>query len=364
MMTDADLLAFHRALVATPSLSGEEGRAAELVVQTLAGYGVAAEIWDLHTVVARTGQGPRLLLNSHLDTVPPGAGWTREPWQPTVEGDQVFGLGSNDAKASVAALVGAFLEIHAQAGPVEAVLLLTTQEETTSRGAEWAVPEVLAKFGVPDGGIVGEPTDHTIAVRQKGLMVLDLVAEGDAGHAAHAERLGMRNPIHTLAEDLLALQTLDRGPEDPWLGMSSYQPTVVQAGEARNAIPAEARAVVDVRSVPTMSHDEWLARIRSVVKSRVEVRSQRLEPYAVDENHAIVQAGLATNPQARVVGSATMSDLTWMRGFPAVKCGPGKTERSHQLDEFVLQSEIVAARAWYVRWAAAFAGQLTGGANA
>jgi acetylornithine deacetylase len=59
-----------------------------------------------------------------------------------------------------------------------------------------------------------------------------------------------------------------------------------------------------------------------------------------------------------------MSDLTWMRGFPAVKCGPGKTDRSHQLDEFVLQSEIVAARAWYVRWAAAFAGQLTGGAKA
>ena len=107
-MNDTELLAFHRELVAIPSVSGDEERIASFVHETLVRRGVAvARVGN--NVVATCGSGPVVCLNSHLDTVPPAVGWSRDPFHPDVQGGRVHGLGSNDAKASVAALVAAFI---------------------------------------------------------------------------------------------------------------------------------------------------------------------------------------------------------------------------------------------------------------
>ena len=262
---------------------------------------------------------------------------------------KVFGLGANDAKASVAAMTAAFLAVSGVDLPFALALTLVRGEETRSVGTAEVVEELARRGLVPSLAIVGEPTGLDLAVAQKGLLVLELVARGEAAHAAHARSLGARNAIVALARDLAAVAVLPEGPLDPYLGRATVEPTVVSGGTARNVVPAEARAVLDCRTVPAEPPAELLARLRGAVTSEVVVVSDRLVPVATDPGSALVAAALRARPETQLYGSATLSDLTFFRGIPAVKVGPGKSERSHRPDEFVLEQEIVDGAAFYER---------------
>src|SRR5262249_19691522 len=130
------------------------------------------------------GSAPTLALVSHLDVVPPGKGWTREPFTPTVEGSRLYGRGSGDAKASVAAMLCAAKDVADGGGPAVGRLLVLlgygeeTKHTTMERAVEAAGPIAAA--------VVGEPTNLELAVAQRGLMMVDLLAEGDQRHAGYA----------------------------------------------------------------------------------------------------------------------------------------------------------------------------------
>jgi acetylornithine deacetylase len=306
-------------------------------------------------VVATAGQGPRVLFDTHLDTVPPAGGWSREPWRAAAEDGRVYGLGSNDAKASVAAMMTAFLEVLAAGGPCEVTLLLAAREETGGDGTETVWP-ILRREGLrPRGVVVGEPTGLDIARAQKGLLILELAAEGDACHSAHAEALGARNPIRTLARDIAALEAIDLGPEHALLGRTTLEPTLLRAGERRNMVPGEASVYLDLRTVPGLSPAELTERVRRGVAGRVRVHSDRLPPRECPEDAAIVAAARAARPEARVVGSRTMSDMVFFDDVPAIKCGPGESDRSHRPDEYVLEREVAEGARFYARLLRAFA---------
>ena len=354
------LLALHRDLVATPSVSGDEVAIVSRLFSFLQDRGAAVELVG-GSLVAWTGKAPvkgdvesvaLVVLNTHVDTVPPAPGWTREPLQAVSEAGKVFGLGANDAKASVAAMVGAFLAVSEVDLPFALALMLVRGEETKSVGTAEVVAEFNRRGLVPAMAVVGEPTGLDFAVAQKGLLVLELVARGEAAHAAHARTLGARNAIVALARDLAAIAALsvqDGGPLDPYLGRATVEPTVVSGGSARNVVPAEARAVLDCRTVPAEAPEALLARLRAVVESELVVLSDRLVPVATDASSALVAAALRARPEARLYGSATLSDLTFFRGIPALKVGPGESERSHRPDEFVHEDEIVAGAQFYER---------------
>ncbi|MBX3095249.1 MAG: M20/M25/M40 family metallo-hydrolase [Fimbriimonadaceae bacterium] len=352
-MNNQELLEFHRNLVATKSISHEEGPIADWVTDCLCEHGVDFHRWG-DNVVATVGEGPHVVLNSHLDTVPPCDGWTRDPWKVEVENGNVYGLGSNDAKASGAALTAAFLRLMKDP-PCRVTLLLVPEEETGGNGAEISVPRVAKEIAAIDAGIVGEPTGLDIALAQKGLLIIELEAEGDACHAAHANRLGARNPIFTLAKDLVALESTEWGEPDPDLGPTTMQATVVQGGEARNQVPGSASVALDFRTAPGLGHEKLIQMVESIAESKVGVRSRRLEATRCDADTALVRAAKSVRPEVTLFGSATMSDLAYMRGFPAVKCGPGDTSRSHRPDEFVEEQAIVDAAAFYTAWVRAFA---------
>ena len=352
------LLALHRDLVATPSVSGDEVASVALLCSFLQDHGATVERVG-GSLVAWTGKAPvngdvesvpLVVLNTHVDTVPPAPGWTREPYRAASEAGKVFGLGANDAKASVAAMLGAFLAVSEVDLPFALALMLVRGEETKSVGTAEVVAEFNRRGLVPAMAVVGEPTGLDFAVAQKGLLVLELVARGEAAHAAHARTLGARNAIVALARDLAAIAALsvqDGGPLDPYLGRATVEPTVVSGGSARNVVPAEARAVLDCRTVPAEPPEALLARLRAVVESELVVLSDRLVPVATDASSALVAAALRARPEAQLYGSATLSDLTFFRGVPAVKVGPGRSERSHRPDEFVLEDEIVAGAQFY-----------------
>jgi acetylornithine deacetylase len=298
---------------------------------------------------------PLLLFDTHLDTVPPAPGWSRDPWQAEASEGRVCGLGANDAKAAVAAMIAAFLIFQEVELPFTLALALVEGEETRGTGTEAVLAELARRGRPPTAAVVGEPTGLDLAVAQKGLMVLELVAEGQACHAAHAARLGARNAARHLARDLVALEAVDFGPPHPRLGPITLEPTQLRAGTARNVLPGEASAVLDVRTTPALPASEVVARVRRMVGGRVEVLSDRLLPRETPADSPLVGAARRARPESRLIGSPTLSDLVFMAGIPALKCGPGRSERSHTPDEYVLESEILEGARFYSRLIGNFA---------
>ena len=253
MLPPREILTLHRSIVAIPSVSGSEAELAGFLEAKLRARGVVPERVG-KSLLALHGEGPVLLLDTHLDTVPPAPGWSRDPWQVVAEGGRVVGLGSNDAKASIAAMVAAFLAFRDVDLPFTLALALVEAEETRGTGTQAVLAE-LARRGLPlEGAVIGEPTGLDLAVAQKGLMVLELVTRGEACHAAHAAALGAANAARRLARDLVALEAIDFGPPHERLGPITLEPTQVQRrhgaqraagrghGGARRAHHAGARA--------------------------------------------------------------------------------------------------------------------------
>jgi acetylornithine deacetylase len=355
-VNDQELLALHRELVATPSVSRAEGPICALLEERLAACGLAPRrhgrnLWAL------AGEGPILCLNSHLDTVPPSGAWTRDPFAASREDGRVFGLGANDAKASVAAMIAAFARLRARAAALGIALLLTLacDEETGGEGTEVLLPELARRGLCPRAALIGEPTGLELAIAQKGMLVLELARDAKACHAAHARALGVENPIRALARDLVALDAVDLGPVDPWLGEATIEPTVLAGGAVRNMVPERASCVLDVRTNPAPGHATIVERLRAAAGPGLRVVSQRLGPCATGTESAIVRAAQRARPEARLFGSRGVSDWVYFGAVPAVKVGPGLSERSHTADEFVLEREIVDGARFYEAAAVAFA---------
>ena len=354
-MNDADLLDLHRRIVAIPSPSKSETEVLEFLETYLAGRGVAVERLG-RNIVARLGRGPYLCLNSHVDTVPASPRWTRAPHDVRVESGRVFGLGSNDAKASVAAMLAAFLRLQAAPeGTPSVMLMLVCDEETGGQGTEFVLPELARRGERIAAAVIGEPTGLDIAVAQKGLMVLELLATGRACHAAHARALGAANAIRELARDVVALEGLEF-EDDADLGPTTLEPTLLTAGTAKNMVPAEAVCTVDVRTNPAPGHEAVVAAVRERVRASVRVVSTRLKAKGTAQSEAVVRAATTARPEARLFGSRGLSDWVFFDGIPAVKVGPGATERSHTADEFVYESEVIEGARFYEALARRYAG--------
>jgi acetylornithine deacetylase len=354
MLPEREILALHREITGIRSISGEEAGLADFMAGLLARNGIAAERIG-NSLLATLGRGPLLLLDTHLDTVPPAPGWTRDPWDVESVDGRVYGLGSNDAKAAVTAMTVAFLAFGEADLPFTLALALVEGEETRGTGTEAVLAELARRDTPPHAAMVGEPTGLDIAVAQKGLMILELITHGDACHAAHAAALGARNAARRLAHDLVALEGVDFGVPHPRLGPITLEPTQLRAGTARNVVPGEAAALLDVRTTPAMSRREVVERIERMVTGEIRVLSDRLLPRETAESEPLVAAVLQAWPEARLFGSSTLSDLVFMEGIPALKCGPGRTERSHTPDEFVLESEILDGARFYTRFVRAYA---------
>lgn len=350
------LLALHREIVATPSVSGQEGPLADLLADFLTRRGAAVTRLG-NSLLAILGDGPLLLLDTHLDTVPPVPGWTADPWTPRVENGRVIGLGANDAKASVVAMTAAFLAFVEADLPFTLALALVEEEETRGTGTTRVLAELASRNQTPVAVVVGEPTGLDLATAQKGLLVLELSAQGDSCHAAHAASLGAKNAVRELARGLVGLESISLAPDHPALGATTLEPTRLHGGTANNVVPGEATAILDVRTTPALAIDEILARVRAAAPGcTVRVVSDRLRPCEIPVASPLVTAARAARPEARLYGSATLSDMALLGGLPALKCGPGDSSRSHRPDEYVTEAEILAGVDFYVRliraWAA------------
>ena len=330
-------------LIAIPSLSRDEGAVADFLENWLREEGLAPHrcgnnLWCCH------GSGPAVLLDAHIDTVKPVAGWTRDPFTPSLEGGRLYGLGSNDDGASVVALIAAYKQLCAKPQPYTLILSLSAEEETSGRkGLEISLPEMEAACGPIAFGVFGEPTSLEMAVAEKGLMVLDCTVEGVAGHAARNNGV---NAIYKALDAIEWFRSKQFEKVSPLLGPVKMTVTQIQAGTQHNVIPDLCSFVVDIRSNGLYTNEELLVLIQAEAPCQAVARSTRLCGSSIAEDHPLVKRAQALG--IPTVGSPTLSNQALCR-FPSVKMGPGDSVRSHTADEYVEVADISKATELYVR---------------
>jgi acetylornithine deacetylase len=258
---------------------------------------------------------------------------------------KLYGLGSNDAKGCVAAMLltarGLLENPQLLEGRGEVLFAFTAEEETGGAG----LGTVLPGLGALDAAVVGEPTGLKPCTAQRGLLLLRCVAQGRSAHVAHALTAGALNAIHMAAQDISTLAEL-RFPPHPLLGEARAQVTQIQGGLARNQVPDRCEFFVDIRTTPGMDHAAVATHLSGVLRSEVTVHSARYLPKATASNEPIVRAAVLAG-DATPVGSCTASDWAFLGNVPAVKVGPGDTLRSHKPDEYLALVELEAGVAFY-----------------
>lgn len=334
-------------LIATPSLSGEECGTAEILATELAERGV--EVRRHHNNVWALSRGydeskPTLMLNSHQDTVKPSAAYTRNPFEPTIEDGRLYGLGSNDAGASLVALLTTFCNNYDTSdAPYNLLLALTAEEENMGeRGMRSFLPHLREEGVKVDMVLVGEPTSMQAATAERGLVVLDCVAHGKSGHAARNEG---ENAIYKAMCDIEKLRNYRFEHTSEQLGEIKISVTQISAGTQHNIVPDECRYVADVRTTDAYSNEEVVALLQDAIEGEAKPRSTRVRASAIALDHPLVRAAMAIGRNTFI--SPTTSDRAIMQGLAALKIGVGESSRSHTADEYVLLSEIEEGIAIY-----------------
>jgi len=339
-----EALTLLRDLIGLPSFSKEEDKTAQRIQEFFSKFQIPAQhqgnnIWARNQYFDPAL--PTILLNSHHDTVKPNPGWTKDPFTPELAEDKLIGLGSNDAGGPLVALLATFLYFYPQQNLSYNFVVAATAEEEISgfNGLE----SILPVLGSLEFAIVGEPTNMQLAVAEKGLMVLDCVAHGTAGHAAREEG---DNAIYRAIRDIEWFQTFRFPKVSQYLGPVKMSVTIINAGSQHNVVPETCCFTVDVRITDVYTHEEVLDIIKQHVLAEVKPRSMRLRSSRIALDSPIVQAGLALGRQP--YGSPTSSDQALLH-LPSLKIGPGDSARSHTADEFIYLSELKEGIAIYIQ---------------
>ena len=358
-----DAVSLLKELIATPSVSRDEGAAVAVFTHFIEEWGLPYTLIGNNILVKEDidDSKPTLLLNAHIDTVKPVSSWTRDPFAPTIEGDRLYGLGSNDCGGGLVSLLQAYRILrggtteHAtgtpqttehstvrqgSALPYNLVFLASCEEEVSGEnGFRLALPE-LPKVDV---AIVGEPTGLQPAIAEKGLMVIDGIARGKSGHAAREEGV---NAIYEALDDLMWLRDYKFKKNSPLLGATKMTVTMVNSGTQHNVVPDECRFVIDVRTNEYYQNEYLFAFLQKHMKKcELKARSFRLASSHIPTGHPLVQRAIKMGMYP--FGSPTLSDQALMP-FPSFKLGPGESSRSHSADEYICISEIAKAIETYV----------------
>ncbi len=320
-------------LISSPSYSGKEQDTASIIESFLTSEGIEAKRIGNNVFAHKSldSSKPIVLLNSHHDTVKPASGYTRDPFQPTIEDGKLYGLGSNDAGGALVSLLASFLSLYDKELPFNLVFAASAEEENSGpKGMEL----LLTELPTIDLAIVGEPTLMKVAVAEKGLVVLDCESKGQSGHAAREEGT---NAIYTAMQDIEWFRSFKFPRASEHLGEVKMTVTQIKAGTQHNVVPDKCHFVVDVRVTDAYTLEEVVSEIRQHVKSEITPRSLRLNSSGIAPNNPILET--AKKLEIETYGSPTMSDQALM-SFDSVKIGPGDSARSHMADEFIYITEI------------------------
>jgi acetylornithine deacetylase len=330
-----DALELLKSLVSTQSFSKEEDETALLIMQWLSSHDIKFES-DKHNIWAKNkyfdSSKPTILLNSHHDTVKPNKGYTKDPFHAEIIEGKLFGLGSNDAGGSLVSLMALFTYYYEHKDLNYNLLLLASAEEENS--GDGGIRSMIPLLPEIEFAIVGEPTLMHLAIAEKGLLVLDCYAHGEAGHAAHS--LG-DNSIYKAMDAIAWFKSFKFPKASETLGEVKMTVTQIDAGNQHNVIPATCHFVVDIRVNDAYTNKEVLNIVKNHIDVEVKERSLNLNSSSISKDHSIVRAGIKLGRE--VYGSPTLSDQSNL-SCPSLKLGPGDSYRSHTADEYIYVDEI------------------------
>lgn len=324
-----------KSLISVPSLSQNEQEAAQVIRQFLTDSKVKFDSKANNTWIRnrfwKDGL-PVILLNSHIDTVKPAGGYTRDPFSPDVKDGALYGLGSNDAGGCLVTLLAVFMYFNlAKNLPYNLIYAASAEEEISGiNGLE----SILRELGTITLAIVGEPTRMQMAIAEKGLMVLNCTAHGKSGHAAREEG---ENAIYKAIADIEKIRNFRFEKTSEILGAVKMSVTMISAGMQHNVVPDTCSFVVDVRTNEYYSNQQAYEIIEQHIDSEISPRSFRLNSSGIPLDHPIVKRGI--NLGLNYYGSPTTSDQAVIP-YPSVKIGPGDSARSHTADEYIYISEL------------------------
>lgn len=324
-----------RKLVSISSFSGKEAERAEFLTSYFTERGITVERYENNLVMRyqyTDPSKPTLMLNSHIDTVQPASGYSFDPFNPPLSDTHIYGLGSNDAGASVVAMIMTFLHFVEKPLPINIILALTAEEENSGPvGMRYLWQQLGQEV---DMAIIGEPTGMRAAIAERGLLVIDGEAKGVSGHAAREEGV---NALYIAMEDIATLRSVRFDRISPTMGEVKLSVTQIQAGTQHNVVPDHCRFVVDIRPTEQYSNSDIMEILQPMVKSKLTARSLTNQSSATPADHLLMECVEEMGIESYT--SPTTSD--WMRiTCPAVKMGPGESARSHQADEYVLTAEL------------------------
>jgi acetylornithine deacetylase len=322
-------------LISIPSVSREENGTAHAIEQFFLAKGIKPfrkgnNVWVTDII---SDKYPVLLLNSHHDTVKPSTSWTIDPYTPIEKDGKLYGLGSNDAGASLVSLMQVFLHYFGNHNRKFNLIFAASAEEEL--GGKNGIESIKPELGKIDLAIVGEPTLMQMAVAEKGLMVVDGKTSGVAGHSARNEGV---NAIYKALPDIEWFRTFKFPKESDVLGAVKMTITQINAGYQHNMVPDLCSFVVDVRTNEHYSNEQAFEIIKEHMQNtEVAARSTRLNSSKIPLDHPLVKRGLELG--LSYYGSPTTSDQAIIR-TTSMKIGPGDSARSHSADEFVYLEEI------------------------
>lgn len=369
-------------LIAIPSLSGEEGKVADLVAAAMLEAGFRdVKRTPLGSVVGIAGPPGDVaaLFDAHMDVVPPTGSWTEDPFTPTIRDDRLYGRGATDTKGGLAAAIVGVGAAAARLG--RPVAVSSTVLEETIEGV--ALGEVL-DLVEPDAVVICEPSSLQVKIAQRGRIEIRLEARGVPAHAAHPERGS--NPIDHMARALRILAQTDP-PEDDQLGPGilvatdvvsdpfpsiSLIPRTVTVRFDRRTLPGEESGRVLEDLVRTVDHvapgrfSAWATSDTVTAYTGATIAPRRvLAPWRIDPEHPLVQTCLravttaGAVPELGVWGFCTNGSESAGRGIPTIGFGPGRESDAHLEDESVSVTELQTAAVVYRHLARSLARELT-----
>jgi acetylornithine deacetylase len=319
-----DPLALTRQLIDIPSTTENEHDVGEFLDATLTRLGFATRRQEVtparFNVFASAGGTPRVIINSHIDTVP--------PWFAASEDEEfIYGRGACDTKGVIAAMLAAGERLLAR-GTRDFAFLFVVGEETDSIGAKSAN---TAFRGIgSEYVLVGEPTESTFARASKGAFTAIVRFEGKAGHSAYPERGD--SAINKLAAAVTAINAEDWGTHDV-LGQATVNVGVIRGGQKPNVIAAEAEAEMIFRLVS--DPDEIQPRLEKLL-SRFNGR--------IIEGRGNPPQFMIVPPGASSAVVAFNTDVPHLRGLgQPLLFGPGSILDAHGANEKISKKELLAA---------------------
>jgi succinyl-diaminopimelate desuccinylase len=372
-MTDALALAYAQRLIACESVTPASGAVFDALEDILVPLGFTVErfisgedddnpahgapVENLFAIRQCTSGG-HFAFAGHVDVVPPGNGWTSDPFVPEIKGDLLHGRGAVDMKGSIAAFVAALHDIPKDAGTIS--LIITGDEEGPAiHGTRALITHMQARASIPDYCLVGEPTSvnrlgDMMKIGRRGSVNMWISVEGTQGHVAYPHLAD--NPIPKLIAILAEIESITLDAGNDWFQASNIEVTDLHVGNtATNVIPAKAEARLSIRFNDLQNGDSLVLRLRELVERHGGTLSAMISgeafltppgAFSAAISEAVEQVvGIA--PEASTTGGT--SDARFLTKIcPVVEFGLCNATM-HKLDEAVAIADLSALTEIYRR---------------